>query len=259
MLVTLHSRIADLDGLIQGAERIQDAEIKRFTPWIFQHVQVVDWNYTESWPDERSDFKDFFWLLNSYYAELTDPDENSLTSALKVSETIKLPRKNWKVTEREHHDLFMKSQDTIQQVPRLYFPVSKFEQRYVIGGQRYASRPDGAVVVGPQERRLPIISFVGWYEGQTWGDFIAEILSIMLGQLAKNTSVKLQDQEVFVVGIFWARCLYLPSIFQKGLDFAVKEDWFEAMIALTGLLRYLLSGNSKVSAVEAYLNGAEKS
>jgi hypothetical protein len=41
------------------------------------------------------------------------------------------------------------------------FPVSRLKQIYVIGGQRYATRPDGAAMVGPQERRLPIISFAG--------------------------------------------------------------------------------------------------
>lgn len=39
--------------------------------------------------------------------------------------------------------------------------MSKFKQGYVIGGDKYYSRPDGAAMFGPPEQRLPILSFAG--------------------------------------------------------------------------------------------------
>lgn len=45
------------------------------------------------------------------------------------------------------------------------------------------------------------IADIKWSEGQTSSDFLAENLSIMLGQLAKNISIDTQDQEVFTVGV----------------------------------------------------------
>lgn len=40
-----------------------------------------------------------------------------------------------------------------------------------------------------------------WLEGQSSHDFLAESLSIMLGQLAANVSIDHQDQEVFTLGL----------------------------------------------------------
>jgi hypothetical protein len=107
----------------------------RLTPWVFERAHIADNDCTELWPKERGDFRDFFWLLNSYYAELNETGEKDITHALKVSETITLPKKNWKVSRREYYANLMRSQgmmlrvlmetihhnlkDTIQQAPRL--------------------------------------------------------------------------------------------------------------------------------------------
>lgn len=42
--------------------------------------------------------------------------------------------------------------------------------------------------------------------------------------------------------------------FTRGYDLCMKEDWLEATRALTRLFRYLLNGNAKVGAMQAYLN-----
>lgn len=101
---------------------------------------------------------------------------------------------------------------------------------------------------------------------------------MMIGQLVGN--IKIQDnhscdQEVFVVG-FHGACVHIAhglfttdmisrvhskgchsdEIFQlnftRGYDLCLKEDWLEATRALARLFRYLLSGNAKVGAVQAY-------
>lgn len=104
----------------------------------------------------------------------------------------------------------------------------------------------------------------------------------MLGQLAKTLTVHkhsqgLQDQEVFVVGfhgpqIYIARGYFPPDEisrvhskgisgneffeleFTRGYNPCERDDWLEAMRALTRLFRYLLSGNSKVGAMQVYLS-----
>ncbi|PLB48728.1 hypothetical protein P170DRAFT_446569 [Aspergillus steynii IBT 23096] len=301
MSVTVLSRLVDPDVLIPRTEYANGREAyccseHRFTPWVFEHAEIAERDCTESWPNEWGDFKKVFGLLNSYYTELNGNSQRDLTHDLKRSERTRLPKKNWKVSRREYFEHFMRSQgmmlrelvetiyqnlkDAMPQAPRLHyasFPVSRFEQKYVIGGQRYISRPDGAAMVSPKERRLPIISFAGWYEGQTWSEFLAEILSIMLGQLAKNIRVDFQDQEVFIVG-FYGRCIYIARgyfttdlisqvqlhgytedetieiQFTRGCNLSSREDWLEAMDALTGLLRYQLSGNAMVSALKPYLH-----
>ncbi|KAE8348158.1 hypothetical protein BDV28DRAFT_161598 [Aspergillus coremiiformis] len=298
MSVTVHSVIVDPDVLIPKGEYVKGREdyycfdLERLTPWVFEHTHIADSDCTEFWPHERGDFRDFFWLLNTYYAELNEGSEKDIIHALKVSETIMLPKKNWKVSRREYFANFMRSQgmllrvlvetiyynlkDYILQTPRLYFPVSRFKQTYVIGGERYAATPDGAAMIDPQEQRLPIISFVGWYEGQTWNEFLAEILSIMLGQLAKNYNADSQDQEVFIIG-FYGRCIYIARgyftsdlisqahlkgckdetieiQFTRGYNLSLKKDWLEAITTLARLLQYLLSGNAKISALKTYLH-----
>ncbi|KAE8382749.1 hypothetical protein BDV26DRAFT_288307 [Aspergillus bertholletiae] len=127
-------------------------------------------------------------------------------------------------------------------------------------------------MVGPQEQRLPIVSFAGWYEGQTWSEFLADILSIMLGQLAKNLNRHSKDQEVFIIG-FYGQCIYIARgyftsdiisrahlkgckeddaieiQFTRGYNLSLKKDWVDAVNALTRLLQYLFSGNAKVGAL----------
>ncbi|KAE8334235.1 hypothetical protein BDV24DRAFT_146198 [Aspergillus arachidicola] len=284
MSVTVHSLIVDPDDLIPRGEHDEGSDLGQLTPWVFEHAHIADSDCTEFWPYERQDFRDFFWRLNSYYAELNEASEKHITRALKETETIILPMKNWKVPRREYFANLMRSQGMLLRVlvetvyrklknhgleTQLHFPVSGFKQTYVIGGKRYASRPDGAAMVGPQERRLPILSFAGWYEGQTWGEFLAEILSIMLGQLARNRNVDSRDQEAFIIGfhgryVYIARGYFTSELisrahlkgctedetikiqFTRGYDLSLKEDWLEAMNALARLLRYLLSENAEM-------------
>lgn len=105
---------------------------------------------------------------------------------------------------------------------------------------------------------------------------MAEILSIMLGQVARNVSVCHEDQEAFIIG-FYERRIYIARgfftkdlisrvhlkgcsgddaielLFTRGYNLSSKEDWIEAIGVLAKLLRYLLGGNAKVSALKAYL------
>ncbi|KAI9037346.1 uncharacterized protein KD926_000633 [Aspergillus affinis] len=41
-----------------------------------------------------------------------------------------------------------------------------------------------------------------WFQGQTWGEYLGETLSAMLGQLARNRQSPVRDQEVFIVGLY---------------------------------------------------------
>lgn len=105
---------------------------------------------------------------------------------------------------------------------------------------------------------------------------MAEVLSIMLGQVARNVNVYYKDQEVFIIG-FYARCIYIARgvftkglisrvhlkgcsedeeielLFTRGYNLSSREDWMEAIGALANMLRYLLSGDAKVGAVKTYL------
>lgn len=116
-----------------------------------------------------------------------------------------------------------------------------------------------------------------WIEGQTSHDFLAENLSIMLGQLAANVSIDHQDQEVFTLGlygssIYISRGLFTTSQiakvhskgcsenevfhlrFSRGYNLSLRKDWLEAMHALSRLLRYLMSGNAKVGSIRTHMN-----
>ena len=115
-----------------------------------------------------------------------------------------------------------------------------------------------------------------WSEGQTSSDFLAENLSIMLGQLAQNISIDTRNQEVFTVGLYGS-CIYishgmfttsqvfrvttvkgllrergLPLKFTRGYDLSLREDCIEAMHSLSRLFRYLSSGDAKVGAIRTY-------
>lgn len=122
-----------------------------------------------------------------------------------------------------------------------------------------------------------LLMFMKWSEGQTSSDFLAENLSIMLGQLAKNVSIDTQDQEIFIVGLYGSY-IYIShglfttsqvfrvqtkgcsenevfrSRFTRGYDLSLREDWLKAMHGLSRLFRYLLSGDAKVGAIRKYGN-----
>ncbi|PYI09188.1 hypothetical protein BO78DRAFT_405152 [Aspergillus sclerotiicarbonarius CBS 121057] len=291
---TVLCHTVDLDGLIP---RVVDTDeenndIKRLTPWIFEHTQIADDESFGGWPKERTEFRDVFYLLNTQFYDACDAGE--LADALESAETVTLPRKNWKAPRREYFTHSMRSQGMLLRIlmetiyynlrdimdggPELHFPVSKFRQEYTIGGHRYSSSPDGAAIVGLPEARIPVISFVGWYEKETWTEFLGEIVSIMLGQLAKNIdSAGLQDQEVFAVG-FYGRCIYIARgyftsdliarvhskgcsdnetvnlDFTRGYDLRLKDDWLEGTRGLTRLLRYILSGTARVGAIRSHVD-----
>ena len=116
-----------------------------------------------------------------------------------------------------------------------------------------------------------------WIEGQTSHDFLAEDLSIMLGQLAANVSIDHQDQEVFTLGLYGS-CIYISRglfttlqmdrvhskgcsenevfhlRFSRGYNLSLRKDWLEAMHVLSRLLRYLMSGNAKVGSIRTHMN-----
>ncbi|KAE8352830.1 hypothetical protein BDV28DRAFT_157548 [Aspergillus coremiiformis] len=223
-----------------------------------------------------------------------------IASACKTPETVTLPRKNWKVAERERHRVFITSQATVLETllkevyrrlegvnPRgleIHSTLLRCKLFYVIGRKQYATKLEGAVTVGPAAEMLPIVSCTGWYERQTWNEFLGETLSVMVSQLAQNMSVRtgrgIQDQEVFVIGfhgprIHIARALFTADMisrvhprgcsrdevfelkFTRSYDLTLKKDWLEVTRALARLFRYLLSGHAKVRAIQGYLNRGE--
>ncbi|KJK65249.1 hypothetical protein P875_00010470 [Aspergillus parasiticus SU-1] len=308
MSATIHSSIVDLDELIPRPENMdrEDKDVEQLTPWIFRQSDIAKGNCTHDWPKQDDAFRRLFHLLNSYHVHIGHPRmadgcdsrNTGIARALKASEAITLPRKNWKVSEREHHRTFIMSQAVMLDALMMdvyhnlegiedhgldvNFTALSFKTLYVIGRRQYAAKAEGAVTVGPRTEHLPIISYTGWYERQTWNEFLGETLSVMLGQLAQNMTVRtgkagVQDQEVFVVGfhgshIHIARTFLAADLvarvhprgcsndevielqFTRGYDLSLKKDWLEATGALARLFRYLLSGRAKVAAVEGYLN-----
>lgn len=95
---------------------IIDTEIKIPTPWIFENSHIADTFCTEDWPMESGDFRDFFWLLNSYYTELNEPGTKDIVCDMNASQTISLPKKNWKVSSREYFAHLMRSQGMMLRV-----------------------------------------------------------------------------------------------------------------------------------------------
>ncbi|PWY77314.1 hypothetical protein BO94DRAFT_559178 [Aspergillus sclerotioniger CBS 115572] len=293
MSATIYSHIVDLDQLIPRMVDIDEESNDTLTPWVFEHSRIADYESFDDRPKERTQFKDVLYRL--CMQTFFEADEaGALVDALKPAETVTLPRKNWQTPRREYftdsmmlqgafvssfvETIYYNLRDIMDGGPELHFPVSKFRQEYVIGGQRYASRLDGAAVVGLPEARIPVISFVGYYEKETWTEFLREIVSIMLGQLAKNIDrAGLQTQEVFAVGLY-GRCIYIARgyftsdliacvhtkgcsenervdlQFTRSYDLRLKEDWMEAIRGFTRLLRYLVSGTAKVGSIQLHVD-----
>ncbi|KAI9043423.1 uncharacterized protein KD926_003574 [Aspergillus affinis] len=275
MSVTICSEIIGIDALIpniSGRDR-EDKDVQGLIPWVFKQSESADENDTSHWPKGDRIFNAFFNDLYSYRDELEDNvlNHTGISRVLVANETIDLPRKNWRVSEREYFRHF--------EGPILRFTCSGLKFRYTMGGKQYASRAEGAAFVGQPAQRLPVLSFTGWYEGQTWNEFLMETVSIMLGQLTKSLEVQrssegVQGQEVFVAGFHGFHChiacaWFAESLisrvhakgcsenevlnlqFTRGYNLCLKEDWLETTRALTRLLRYLLSGRAKVSAIQA--------
>ena len=104
----------------------------------------------------------------------------------------------------------------------------------------------------------------------TWNQFLMETLNIILGRLAKTTSIQngntgVLGQEVYVVG-FYGRfihvvCGLFPAdtivrVHSQGCSKDEAFEWLEATRVLTRLYRYFLSGNAKAGAIQAYLQRA---
>ncbi|KAJ9313861.1 hypothetical protein DTO271D3_5955 [Paecilomyces variotii] len=288
MSATVSSKIVHFDEIIPRVvdPECEEKDVEHLIPLVFKYTDVASENIPKG-----CDFHFFFYNLLTYHAELQGLTvvQGGVRGALREKETISLLKKNWKVEERRLSDGFIRSQGMMLRVlmttiysiidirdPRIQFPIRRFQLEYMIGRERYLTRPEGAVSVNSPE--LPIISYTGWFEGQTWRQFLEETLSVMIGQLVGN--IKIQDnhscdQEVFVVG-FHGACVHIAhglfttdmisrvhskgcqsdEIFQlnftRGYDLCFKEDWLEATRALARLFRYLLSGNAKVGAVQAY-------
>lgn len=94
-------------GLV--TDLVEEQDIERLTPWVFQHACIAKDNCTTRWPREQGEFKDFFYLLNSHRAELEESSGLQLESTLRASEAITVPRKNWKVSTREYFTLFIRT------------------------------------------------------------------------------------------------------------------------------------------------------
>ncbi|KAE8329121.1 hypothetical protein BDV39DRAFT_172579 [Aspergillus sergii] len=298
MSVTIHSKITDIDSLIPRVVdcETEDKDVDRLIPCVFKESGIADEERILDWPQEHFAFRFFFCELYSYRTELEAygllKDNTGISNILTPSETIIIPRKSWKVSTRDHSSLFIHAQCSMSRVlmgsiydnlegikeqgPRVQFMSSTRELKYTIGGDRYKTRVEGAAIVGPRAQYLPILSFTGWFEHQTWNEFLIETFSTMLGQLTRNLSILhtgFADQEVFIVGfhgphLHIARGYFPKDLirrvhaegysenetfsleFTRGYNLWLKEDWLEAIRALARLFRYLLSGKAKVGAVQ---------
>lgn len=81
----------------------------------------MDWDCTQSWPEEELLFKTLFAQLVDYIEEQGHKNmiseilckETGITNILKPSETITLPRKSWRVGDRSNHVQFLHSQSHV--------------------------------------------------------------------------------------------------------------------------------------------------
>ncbi|PYH95659.1 hypothetical protein BO71DRAFT_428764 [Aspergillus ellipticus CBS 707.79] len=178
-------------------------------------------------------FRDFFHRLSSYRIMLSESSTALQGFGPNATTAVTIPRKNWKVAGREESfTRFLGKQGMLlralmemvhrnlegvsAQSPGFCFRVSDFRHKYVMGRKEYmlralrlwlwlvgvcrGFRSSGYVMIS-----LLIVTVltnpVEWFEGQTWNESLADILSIMIGQLVQNISVGFQDQEVYVVGL----------------------------------------------------------
>ncbi|RAK98806.1 uncharacterized protein BO80DRAFT_436713 [Aspergillus ibericus CBS 121593] len=267
MSAAIHTEIVDAEEFFPT----------NLTPWIYKHADIADLDCMERWPIYCAEFEEFFHLLNTHFPEnnlfdpsLAEPDPleayypeaedycpvaigpDLLEEAAGGVETVALPIKSWKYSTRESSEVMMRSQGLMLR--------TLIETIYLkLNGRQWASTSN---------QYVPVLSFAGWFQEQTWSEFLSENPSIMLGQLASNIKLRLQDQEMFVVGcykrqVFLARGLFTKDqisrvhakgfsaneVFHldltRGYDVSNKGDWFEAMKIFAGLLRYILSGNAR--------------
>ncbi|RAL03191.1 uncharacterized protein BO80DRAFT_432971 [Aspergillus ibericus CBS 121593] len=92
----------------------ENNDIEGLTPWIFQHTQILDHESFGAWPKERTEFRDVFYLLNTQFHDACEAGE--LVDALEPTETVSLPRKNWKAPRREYFTHSMRSQGMLLRI-----------------------------------------------------------------------------------------------------------------------------------------------
>ncbi|PYH35142.1 uncharacterized protein BO87DRAFT_434791 [Aspergillus neoniger CBS 115656] len=288
MSATVQTRVVDLDQLIP---RVVKKDIENLIPWVYSHSNIADEDDQYDLSLEEYDIRRLFQMLWDYQHALAS-DALSLVGPITAKVKIVLPRKNWKVAQPRTfylqslmlHTLLMIVHANVEKSRardmEVWMPNMISSSKYVIGRQKYASMPLAHLTVGPRKEERPIISCPTWREGQPWDQFTAEVLSVMLGQLANNIRIRgqrLQDQEVFVVGfygpnIYIARGYFpvetikrvhakgcsddehLELKFTRGYDPCRKDDWLEAIRALSRLFRYLMSGSAKVGAIQKILS-----
>ncbi|KAE8134962.1 hypothetical protein BDV38DRAFT_273173 [Aspergillus pseudotamarii] len=205
-------------------------------------------------------------MLNS---EVYGPVKNNTSSdtlisnILTASEITTTPKTSWEIAIREYSRLFIRAQCSMTRVlmENFYFnlEVSKSkgpgfmasprELKYTIGGNRYRTRVEGAAIVEPRAQYLPIISFTGGLENQTWNEFLTRNLSIL--------RTGFEDQEVFIVGLItrvhaegYSEHEAFSLKFTRGYNLCFMEDWLDAIRVLSRLIRYIISGKAKVGAVQ---------
>ncbi|XRM40877.1 hypothetical protein ABZX51_004179 [Aspergillus tubingensis] len=291
MSATVQTRVVDLDELIPRvvSQDLEEKDIENLIPWVYSHSNIADEDDQYDLSLEEYDIRRLFQMFWDYQNALAS-NARSLVGPITAKVKIVLPRKNWKVAQPRTsylqslmlHTLLMIVPANVEKSRKrdmeIWTPNVISSSKYMIGRQKYASMPLAHLTVGP--RREPIISCPTWREGQPWDQFTAEVLSVMLGQLADNIRIRgqrLQDQEVFVVGfygphIYIARGYFpvetikrvhakgcsddehLELKFTRGYDPCRKDDWLEAIRALSRLFRYLMSGSAKVGAIQKILS-----
>ncbi|PLN79011.1 hypothetical protein BDW42DRAFT_173826 [Aspergillus taichungensis] len=296
---TIRSREVKLEELVPrvtDAER-EDKDVDQLIPWVFRTSRIVEESHIEEWPGEGR-LKDFFKNFINYHdevpsTELVDNHESHNTRALgstvRISgrERITLSRKNWREPMRERHKRFLNWQGTMlsdlmkgiyqslealdNEVTDIKFPMNSIRLQYQIRGGNYAAQPEGTVI---DKLGVPIISFNGWYEGQTWGDSLRNTLSVMLGQLTKSLrrGAVFPEQRVYIVGFFGKELYIALGLFSSdlitraqstgcledfeilispGYNLCLQENWIEAIRGLTRLFRYLLGDHTRIDSIQS--------
>ncbi|GLA91925.1 hypothetical protein AtubIFM57143_006579 [Aspergillus tubingensis] len=190
----------------------------------------MDWDCTQSWPEEELLFKTLFAQLVDYIEEQGHGNmiseilckETGITNILKPSETITLPRKSWRVGDRSNHVQFLHTQSHVlgDLMRSIYRRLEGLDDE----APRLGSHG------GVQSQEVFVVGLHGPY------------LHICRGFFPRDRIVRVyqhgySDEEEFDLE------------YTRGYNLYLKEDWLEATRALSRLLRYLLSGKAMVAAV----------
>ncbi|PLB45045.1 hypothetical protein P170DRAFT_513119 [Aspergillus steynii IBT 23096] len=193
MSVTVYSEIVDFDTLIPKVEPIEreNKDVERLIPWIFKDQPIAKHTCIRGWPREEYEFREFFHRIIGFYYDL---DEQSISATLDFLR----PHETGMMLKNLMETICYNLEDTFDSCPELDFPVLGSKQKYFIGGERYSAKAEGTITIRSQGHIVPVVSYVA-----SSGGLLAENLSIMLGQLARNIALDPQDQEVFVIGLYF--------------------------------------------------------